>query len=148
MPARHAQLRLLDSVTSPLLFLLFPVDRMNPIWKESLRFGWRIVFFSGIPHPHLLGEPLPESPLFSFYSFLPNGDCLFLKFRPTQQFKKLSPPSRKGCFPGVQGPPACRFATSWSPPQLCDQPGLKHPSTNAKAPPHSRRGLAEPTDWL
>ena len=29
------------------------------------RFGWRIVFFSGIPHPHLLGEPLPESLFFN-----------------------------------------------------------------------------------
>jgi len=37
---------------------------MKTFCKESSRFGWRIVFFSGIPHPHLLGEPLPESPFF------------------------------------------------------------------------------------
>lgn len=34
---------------------------MTGMCKISRRFGWRIVFFRGIPHPHLLGEPLPES---------------------------------------------------------------------------------------
>jgi hypothetical protein len=36
---------------------------MDTFCQKLSRFGWRIVFFSGIPHPHLLGEPLPESPL-------------------------------------------------------------------------------------
>ena len=42
-------------------FVTFLVDFIAGFCKKCRRFGWRIVFFSGIPHPHLLGEPLPES---------------------------------------------------------------------------------------
>src|SRR5215510_14662996 len=62
------------------IFCLFPVDKMDTFCQKVTRFGWRIVFFSGIPHPHLLGEPLPESLSISFSRFLFRTLALGLNF--------------------------------------------------------------------
>lgn len=77
----------------------FCIDLSRGFCQECSRFGWRIVFFSGIPHPHLLGEPLPESP---FYPFLKGtiGSFALIKTTLRQKgFTKSRFVSRTTCIP-------------------------------------------------
>jgi hypothetical protein len=63
---RSVFLLMLEITDELKFFLFFQLTERTALVKNATRFGWRIVFFSGIPHPHLLGEPLPESPNFPY----------------------------------------------------------------------------------